>query len=197
MSRYRLTAARAESSRLAAGSVTVQQQGVRDFDQAMRNFFGGEADARKDWCEKTSTDLARRFDLICVEDLNIANMTRPARGTAAEPGRNVAAKAGRNRQISRSGWGLLIRRLQDKTPGRVHKVNPAHTSQRWSPCGHVDPKSRQSKAGFWWTACGYACNADVNAARNIAAGHAVNARGGDRSAGPPVNREPQLPLLMA
>jgi putative transposase len=40
-------------------------------------------------------------------------------------------------------------------------------------------------------ACGFACNADVNAARNIAAGHAVKARGGDRVAGP-VNREPQF-----
>jgi hypothetical protein len=40
------------------------------------------------------------------------------------------------------------------------------------------------------------CNADVNAARNIAAGRAVKARGGDREAGP-VNREPQLALLPA
>ena len=44
---------------------------------------------------------------------------------------------------------------------------------------------------FRCTACGYACNADVNAARNIAAGHAVTARGGDGVARP-VNREPQL-----
>ncbi|MCW2935682.1 MAG: hypothetical protein JWM19_6644, partial [Actinomycetia bacterium] len=35
--------------------------------------------------------------------------------------------------------------------------------------------------------------ADVNAARNIAAGHAVKARRGDRDTGP-VNREPQLAL---
>jgi putative transposase len=39
-------------------------------------------------------------------------------------------------------------------------------------------------------ACGYADNADVNAARNIAAGHAVTARGGD-GVSRPVNREPQ------
>ena len=50
---------------------------------------------------------------------------------------------------------------------------------------------RESQAVFRCTACGYACNADVNAARNIAAGHAVTARGGIRDAGP-VNREPQL-----
>ena len=39
-----------------------------------------EADARKDWCEKTSTGLARRFDVIYVEDLKIADMSRSARG---------------------------------------------------------------------------------------------------------------------
>jgi hypothetical protein len=36
----------------------------------------------------------------------------------------------------------------------------------------------------------------VNAARNIAAGHAVKAGGGDRDTGP-VNREPQPALLSA
>jgi transposase len=42
----------------------------------------------------------------------------------------------------------------------------------------------------------YACHADVNAARNIAAGHAVTARGADGVARP-VNREPQLLLPSA
>jgi transposase len=168
----------------------------RQVRAAVARLRAREADARKDWCEKTSTVIARRFDVIRVEDLNIANMTRSARGTVAEPGRNVAAKAGLNREIRRSGWGLLVRRLEDKALGRVQKINPAYTSQRCSACGHVDPKSRESQADFRCTACGFACNADVNAARNIAAGHAVNARGGDRTAGP-VNREPQLPLLVA
>jgi putative transposase len=151
---------------------------------------------RKDWAEKISTDIARRFDVIRVEDLNIRNMTRSAKGTIETPGRNVAAKAGLNREISRSGWGLLVRRIQDKAPGRVEKIPPAYTSQRCSACGHVDGRSRENQADFRCTACDFACNADVNAARNIAAGHAVNARGGDRVAGP-VNREPQLALLSA
>ena len=76
-----------------------------------------ESDRRKDWAEKTSTDLARRFDLIRVEDLQITNMTRSAKGTQDNPGRNVRAKAGLNRGILRSGWGLLVRRLEDKAPG--------------------------------------------------------------------------------
>ena len=148
-----------------------------------------DADRRKDWAEKASTDIARRFDVIRVEDLRIGNMTRSARGTAAEPGRNVRQKAGLNRGILLSGWGLFARRLEHKAPGRVEKVNPAFTSQRCSACGHVDPKSRKSQADFRCTACKFACNADVNAAINIAAGHAVTARGGGTLVRP-VNREP-------
>jgi putative transposase len=150
-----------------------------------------ESDRRKDWAEQASTGIARRFDLIRVEDLKIGNMTRSARGTAGDPGRNVRAKAGLNREILRSGWGLLVRRLADKAPGRVEKVKPQFTSQRCSACGQVDADSRESQARFVCTACGYVGNADVNAAVNIAAGHAVTARGGVRDAGP-VNREPQL-----
>jgi putative transposase len=155
-----------------------------------------ETDRRKDWAEKTSTCIARRFDLIRVEDLKITNMTRSAKGTRKNPGRNVRAKSGLNRGILRSGWGLLVRRLEDKAPDRVEKVSPAFTSQRCSACGHVDPKSRESQARFVCTACGFACHADVNAAINIAAGHAVTARGGDGVARP-ANREPHLLLQSA
>ena len=150
-----------------------------------------ETDRRKDWAEKVSTDLARRFDVIRVEDLQIGNMTRSAKGTRGDPGRNVRAKAGLNRGILRSGWGLLVRRLQDKAPGRVEKVKPHYTSQRCSACGQADRDSRESQAVFRCTACGFAGHADVNAAINIAAGHAVTARGGDGAARP-VNREPHL-----
>jgi transposase len=150
-----------------------------------------EADRRKDWCEKVSTAIARRFDVIRVEDLKITNMIRSAKGTTDTPGRNVAQKAGLNRQITRSGWGLLVRHLEDKAPGRVEKINPAYTSQRCSACGHVASESRESQALFRCVACKFACNADVNAARNIAAGHAVTARGGLGN-GRPTNRDPQL-----
>ena len=155
-----------------------------------------ESDRRKDWAEKASTGIARRFDLIRVEDLKIATMTRSAKGTRDYPGRNVRQKAGLNRGILGSGWGLLVRRLQDKATGRVEKIKPHYTSQRCSACGQVDRGSRESQAVFRCTACGFACHADVNAAKNIAAGHAVTARGGDGVARP-VNREPHLLLQSA
>ncbi len=160
---------------------------------AIAKLIAHEADARKDWVEKISTNLAARFDLIRVEDLNIPKMTRSAAGTTGAPGRNVRQKAGLNRAILASGWGLLVRRLEDKAPGRVEKVRPAFTSQRCSACGHIAAGSRESQALFHCVACGFTLNADVNAARNIAAGHAVTARGGDGVARP-VNREPHLLL---
>jgi putative transposase len=163
---------------------------------AIARLCARETDRRKDWAEKVSTDIARRFDVIRVENLKIGNMTRSAKGTRGDPGRNVRQKAGLNRGILRSGWGLLVRRLEDKAPGRVEKIKPHYTSQRCSACGQVDWDSRESQAVFLCTACGFAGHADVNAAKNIAAGHAVTARGGD-GVTRPVNREPHLLLPSA
>jgi putative transposase len=149
-----------------------------------------EAYRRRDWTEKTSTDLARRFDLICVEDLDVRVMTRSAKGTVQRPGRSVRRKAGLNRGILASGWGRLVDRLERKAPGRVQKIPAAYTSQRCSACGHVAAESRQSQTAYRCVACAWAGHADYNAARNIAAaGQVVAARGGQGSSGP-VNREP-------
>jgi transposase len=101
--------------------------------RAIARLKARESDRRKDWAEKISTGIARRFDLIRVEDLQITNMTRSAKGTRENPGRNVRQKAGLNRGILTSGWGLLVRRLEEKAPGRVEKVNPALTGLRGTP----------------------------------------------------------------
>jgi len=150
-----------------------------------------ERDRRKDWIEKTTTDIARRFDTIRIEALNVRAMTRSARGTVDHPGVRVTQKRGLNRAISRSGWGLLAARLQHKAFGRVEQIPAAYTSQQCSACGHVAPENRKNQAVFECAACTTGpCNADVNAARNIAAGRAVTARG-DLGASRSTNREPQ------
>jgi putative transposase len=151
-----------------------------------------EADRRKDWTEKTSTSLARRFDVIRVEDLSVRGMTRSARGTVEAPGRNVRQKAGLNRAILGNAWGVVVRRLEQKAPGRVEKINPAYTSLTCSACGTTDREARESQAVFRCRSCGHTEHADVNAARNIAAGgRPVPARGGSGLPGP-ASREPQL-----
>jgi putative transposase len=160
--------------------------------RAIARLTARKKDRRKDWVEKTSTDLARGFDVIRVEDLNIRGMSRSAKGTVENPGSNVRQKAGLNRGILASGWGLLVTRLEHKASGRVEKVRAAFTSQRCSACGYIASENRKSQACFRCVACGLACHADVNAARNIAAGRAVTARGALQPLGGAVNREPQL-----
>ena len=156
-----------------------------------------ETDRRRDWVEKTTTDLARRFDTICIEDLKVRAMTRSARGSREHPGTNVAQKRSLNREIRRQGWGLLVARLKHKASGRLEFVPAAYTSQRCSYCGHVAPENRKSQAVFQCVACNAGpCNADVNAARNIAAGRAVTARG-DLDTCRSANREPQLSSSVA
>jgi transposase len=161
----------------------------------VRTLIGGlksrDADRRKDWVEKTTTGFARRFEVIRVENLNVKGMTCTARGTMEKPGRNVAQKAGLNRGILKSGWGLLVTGLEQKAPGRVEKVKAAYTSQTCNACEHIAAQSRKSQAAFVCVACGHRADADVNAARNIAAGHAVAARGDRRVLARSVKREPQ------
>ena len=116
-------------------------------------------------------------------------MTRAAKGTPENPGRNVRAKAGLNREILRSGWGLLVRRLEEKAPGRVEKIKPHYTSQRCSACGQVDRDSRESQAVFQCTACGFAGRRGRERGHQLRGG-ARRDCAGRRRAARPVNREP-------
>ncbi|MGV9245913.1 RNA-guided endonuclease InsQ/TnpB family protein [Streptomyces sp. NPDC003710] len=129
-----------------------------------------EADRRKAWCEKTSTMLARTYDLVRFEKLDIKNMTASARGTAEQPGKKVRQKAGLNRAILAQGWGLLRQRTEHKAPGRVEDVPAPYTSLRCSACGGIEKDSRKSQAEFVCVSCGFTCNADENASINVAAG---------------------------
>jgi Putative transposase DNA-binding domain/Helix-turn-helix domain len=90
-------------------------------------------------------------------------------------------------------WNLACEQQSWWRPGRVSAPGYLQQCRQLTAarrCGRVDWKPRKSQAVFQCTTCDFACNADVNAARNIAAGHAVTARGGDGVARP-VNREPQ------
>jgi transposase len=179
--------------RLLQRRLARQRKGSRRRERtrlAVARLKAREADRRRNWTEQVSTDLARRFDLICVEDLDLRAMTRSASGTRERPGRGVRQKAGLNRGILAAGWGRLVDRLEDKAHGRVQRVAAAYTSQTCNACGQIARASRESQPSFRCIACGHQAHADVNAARNIAAaGQVVVARGGQGSPRP-VNREP-------
>ena len=125
---------------------------------------------RQDFLHKASHWVAKNHGIVVLEDLQVKNMSRSAKGTMNEPGRNVNAKAGLNKSILDQGWGEFRRQLEYKLTwlgGELHIVPPQYTSQTCSECKHVDRGSRLSQAKFKCTSCGYESNADVNAARNI------------------------------
>jgi putative transposase len=125
---------------------------------------------RLDGVHKAALALVRDYDVIVHEDMRIANMTRSASGTIAQPGRNVAQKSGLNRSILDAGWGVFLQVLSYKaeSAGReLIAVNPANTSRTCARCGHCAKENRLTQAEFRCTACGHAAHADVNAAINI------------------------------
>jgi putative transposase len=150
-----------------------------------------------DWQHKTTTTLAQQYGTVVVEDLNIQNMVKSAKGTVAEPGTNVAQQAGLNRAIAQEAWGRTTAMLAYKLArrgGTLAKVPPAGTSQRCHACGHTTPGSRESQAMFACknADCGWTGNADLNAARNILHHYliilAVRVTRGGRRGGPAAGR---------
>ncbi|WP_405088944.1 RNA-guided endonuclease InsQ/TnpB family protein [Microbispora sp. NBC_01389] len=147
------------------------------------------------WQHQTTTELARTYGVVVVEDLQITNMARTATGTIKRPGRNVRQKAGLNRAITGQAWGRTVTLLEYKTRDRgglMVKVPAPGTSQTCHQCGHRDPAARNGiRYACVNPACGWAGHADTNAAINIrnAAGTAVSGRG-DLGAARSAKRQP-------
>ena len=141
------------------------------------------ANCRKDYLHKSTTELSKNHAMIVIEDLQVSNMSKSAKGSLEKPGKNVKAKSGLNRAILDQGWFEARRQLEYKQlwrGGSVVAVAPQYTSQKCSDCGHIDKASRLSQEKFCCTKCGFKANADTNAAKNIlAAGHAVLAGGAE------------------
>lgn len=122
----------------------------------------------RDWRHQVSRRLADTAGMVVIEDLQVAKMTRSAKGSLDAPGKNVAAKAEMNRTILATGWGELRRNVEYKA-AHIVAVDPRNTSRKCHECGHVDKGNRTTQADFKCLACGHAGNADVNAALNVMA----------------------------
>lgn len=53
----------------------------------------------ENWARHTAIDIVARHGVICLEDLNLVNMTKSAKGTKESPGKEVAQKEGLNRSL--------------------------------------------------------------------------------------------------
>jgi putative transposase len=133
------------------------------------------ASIRSDWMHRATTQIARQFRTVVIEDLRIADMTASGKH-----------KRGLNRSILNQGWGIFESQLAYKLEergGTLIKVPAAYTSQTCSACGTIDRESRESQASFVCRHCGFAIHADVNAAINILRGSTPSMRAEDAGYG--------------
>ncbi|MDH2925585.1 IS200/IS605 family element transposase accessory protein TnpB [Lonepinella koalarum] len=128
------------------------------------------ANCRKNFLHQTSNQISKNHAMIYVEDLQVANMSKSAKGTVEEPGKNVSQKSGLNRSILDQSWFEFRRQLDYKTQWRggfLVAVTPQNTSRTCPCCGLVAKENRETQSHFECIECGYSENADVVGAINI------------------------------
>ena len=131
--------------------------------------------SRRDYLHKTSSDISKNHAIVCIEDLQVKNMSKSAAGTMDQQGRNVRAKSGLNKAILDQGWFEFRRQLDYKLAwngGYLIAVPPKNTSRTCPCCGHISKDNRMTQARFACVECGFEENADVVGAINVLrAGH--------------------------
>ncbi|AKX49526.1 cytosine methyltransferase [Thiopseudomonas alkaliphila] len=132
--------------------------------------------ARRDYLHNATTTISQNHAMVCIEDLQVRNMSKSAAGTTENPGKKVRAKSGLNKSILDQGWFEFRRQLDYKlawSGGYLIVVPPQNTSRTCPACGYVSAENRTSQAKFACVECGFEENADLVGAINILrAGHA-------------------------
>jgi putative transposase len=126
------------------------------------------ANSRNDTLAKLTTDLVRRYDAICIEDLNVRTMTQNRK--LARCIADVGMSAFRQMLTYKCAWYGKELRLVDRF---------FPSSKRCSKCHYVVETLPLEVRTWTCPQCGTVHDREENAAKNILAeGHSVTARGG-------------------
>lgn len=109
---------------------------------------------RKDWLHKHALGIVRRFDVVCIEDLNLKGLVR-----------TKLAKS-----FSDAALGAFVQMLKEKAEWygrRVVQVNRFYASSK--TCHQCQTKTTLTLSDRLWTChtCGTTHDRDVNAAINL------------------------------
>lgn len=109
------------------------------------------SNCRKDWLEKLSSQIAKNYDIVCVETINMQAMSQ----------RLHLAKSTLD-----NGWGMFVKMLEHKVK-KVIKIDRLFPSSKMCPqCGTIN-KELTLKDRVWTCSCGAVLDRDYNAANNI------------------------------
>ena len=125
---------------------------------------------RKNHLHQISSTISKNHAIVYVEDLQVSNMSKSAKGNTEKHGKNVAAKSDLNRAILDQSWSEFRRQLDYKllwNGGHLIAVPPQNTSRCCPACGYTAKDNRQTQTTFECVDCGYRNNADVVGAINV------------------------------
>lgn len=152
----------------------LQKKGTKSAKRHLKRVRGKQARIRRNndhVLSKRIVAAAERGATIVLE--NVTDIRKRSK---------VKRKTEASRRVHSWSFAQLKTFIEYKAEERgctVVAVDPRHTSQTCSCCGHTARNNRRSRGRFVCRACGFELHADLNAARNIAAKYHASVAIGD------------------
>lgn len=136
----------------------LQSKGTRSARRKLREISGRERRFVRDLNHCVANEIVNKpYDILVFEDLTAIRGRKKSKAF--------------NRKLGNWSFHQLRNFVEYKAEAlgkKVVVIDPYHTSQTCSKCGHVSSNNRKGRQ-FTCVRCGFSLDADLNASRNIAA----------------------------